>query len=159
MSHPFQPQQQQHHGPSWRRITWPLQTPAFIKPTMQMKIRTNGDPNVRGNIIRQIISTHQILLLNYGEQILGISRQILWCNRITQHHQTLRTLHLTFYNTPTRQNRWNNYMDSTSHGEWNHSTSSSHCSWNCFSQIKVSYGLSGAGPNMARISLASLISC
>ena len=37
-----------------------------IKPTMQVSIRSNGHPNLNGHIIRHIISTHQILLLNYG---------------------------------------------------------------------------------------------
>ena len=36
------------------------------KPTMKVTIRNNGHPNLRGHIIRQLISTHQILLLNYG---------------------------------------------------------------------------------------------
>ena len=36
------------------------------KATIQVKIRNNGHPNLRGHVIRQIISDKQILLLNYG---------------------------------------------------------------------------------------------
>jgi hypothetical protein len=40
--------------------------PSQPNTVMQVVIQTNGHPNLRGHIIRKLISPHQILLMNYG---------------------------------------------------------------------------------------------
>ena len=42
------------------------ETNSTPSPVMKVYITTNGHPNLRGHIIRQLISQQQIHLLNYG---------------------------------------------------------------------------------------------
>ena len=56
-----------HHTRATKEQSPDLYSPKpSTKPTMQVSIRSNGHPNLKWHIIRQIISIHQILLLNYG---------------------------------------------------------------------------------------------
>ena len=95
------------------------------KPTSEDTHQWITKPKRPHNQTNNQHTPNPVAQLRPSRYLIFLGRYV-WYNRITQHHQTLRTLHTTLYNTPTRQNQWNNYMGSTSHEEWNHSTSYSH---------------------------------
>ena len=67
---------------------------------MQVTIRSNGHPNLRGHIIRQIISTHPIMLLNYARAdtwyFSADTFDVTELHNTTKHYGP-HTLHITIH--------------------------------------------------------------